>query len=212
MLKKIIYLSFIAIIILNCNSKSDTENLKLQNKEQEIISSLSTIIVDIDSSSINWIGKKVMSSHEGIINISSGELVMSGDKLISGIIEVDMNSIINTDIEKIGKREYLTNHLKNEDFFNVLEYSKSTLIITNSEQIDEANYTFNGDLTIKGITHPVDFKGTVEKENDNYCSHINLEFDRTLWNIKYNSGQFFENLGDKLILDNIELNIVIKTK
>ena len=66
-------------------------------------------------------------------------------------------------------------------------------------------------MTIKGITHSVDFTGIVENTGVNYSADIKLIFDRTLWNIKYGSGQFFENLGDKMILDDIELNIAIKT-
>ncbi len=212
MMKKICYLSIITIFILNCNSKSDSENLKLQNKEQLQLSKLKTIIVDTDSSSIKWIGKKILSSHEGIVDISNGELVLNGNKLESGFIEVDMTSILNTDIENEKYKNKLSNHLKNEDFFNVAKYPTSILNITNSEQINETKYNFSGDLTIKGITHNIEFDGSVNKENDFFYSHINLEFDRTKWNIKYNSGQFFEDLGDKLILDNIELNILIKTK
>lgn len=212
MMKKIFYLSIITILIMNCNSKSASDNLKLQNKEQVQLSKLKTIFVDTDISSIKWIGKKILSSHEGIINISNGELVMNGNKLESGIIEVDMTSILNTDIENEKYRNKLSNHLKNEDFFNVAEYPTSILTITNSEQINEEKYNFSGDLTIKGITHNIDFYGSVNKEKDLFYSHINLEFDRTKWNIKYNSGQFFEDLGDKLILDNIELNVLIKTK
>jgi hypothetical protein len=31
-------------------------------------------------------------------------------------------------------------------------------------------------------------------------------FDRSKYDVKYNSGSFFENLGDRLILDDIELS------
>ena len=59
MMKKIFYLSIITILIMNCNSKSASDNLKLQNKEQVQLSKLKTIFVDTDSSSIKWIGKKI---------------------------------------------------------------------------------------------------------------------------------------------------------
>jgi hypothetical protein len=39
----------------------------------------------------------------------------------------------------------------------------------------------------------------------------NLVFDRSKYNVKFRSGTFFENLGDKLIYDDIELEINLKT-
>ena len=42
------------------------------------------------------------------------------------------------------------------------------------------------------------------KENT-YCA--SLTFDRSKYDIRYGSGSFFENLGDRLILDEIELEI-----
>ena len=39
-----------------------------------------------------------------------------------------------------------------------------------------------------------------------------LVFDRTKYNVKYASGNFFKNLGDKLILDEIELSAQLKLK
>lgn len=39
-----------------------------------------------------------------------------------------------------------------------------------------------------------------------------FEIDRTEWDIKYGSGKFFQDLGDKMIYDNfiIKLNIAAK--
>ena len=36
-----------------------------------------------------------------------------------------------------------------------------------------------------------------------------LVFDRSKYNVRYGSGSFFENLGDKLILDDIELEVTL---
>ena len=37
-----------------------------------------------------------------------------------------------------------------------------------------------------------------------------LVFDRSKYNVRYGSGSFFENLGDRLILDDIELEVKLK--
>ena len=44
---------------------------------------------------------------------------------------------------------------------------------------------------------------TIEPKNDHYVA--NLTFDRTKYDVTYRSGNFFENLGDRLILDEVEL-------
>ena len=65
----------------------------------------------------------------------------------------------------------------------------------------------NGFLTIKDISHPVLF----EMSNTEDGWNANLVFDRSKYNVKFRSGTFFENLGDKLIYDDIELKINLKT-
>ena len=62
-------------------------------------------------------------------------------------------------------------------------------------------------LTIKDISHPVAF----EMSNTDEGWIANLVFDRSKYNVKFRSGTFFENLGDKLIYDDIELTINLKT-
>jgi hypothetical protein len=51
------------------------------------------------SSTVNWTGKKVLGLHTGGINVSEGYIEME-DKLIKGgVIRIEMNSIVITDIE-----------------------------------------------------------------------------------------------------------------
>jgi hypothetical protein len=37
-----------------------------------------------------------------------------------------------------------------------------------------------------------------------------LEIDRTVWNVRYGSGKFFKNLGDKVIADKIKLSVKLQ--
>jgi polyisoprenoid-binding protein YceI len=62
------------------------------------------------------------------------------------------------------------------------------------------------DLTIKGKTNPVTFDITVNKHN----TSTKFKVDRTKYDIKYGSGSFFDNLGDKAISDNFELAVALK--
>jgi hypothetical protein len=47
--------------------------------------------------------------------------------------------------------------------------------------------------------------------NSNDGWKANLVFDRSKYEVKFRSGTFFENLGDKMIYDDIELEINLKT-
>jgi YceI-like domain len=60
-------------------------------------------------------------------------------------------------------------------------------------------------LTIKDITHPVSFIAEVEVLTDFLHALGKIIIDRTLYNIRYGSGKFIDNLGDKLIYDDFVL-------
>ena len=59
---------------------------------------------------------------------------------------------------------------------------------------------------IKKINNPITFDITVT----NTAATTKLTIDRTKYDIKYKSGSFFENLGDKVIYDDFELTVSLK--
>jgi len=60
-------------------------------------------------------------------------------------------------------------------------------------------------LTIKDISHPVSFIASVEIITDFLHSLGEIVIDRTMYNIRYGSGKFLQNLGDNLIHDDFVL-------
>ena len=70
-------------------------------------------------------------------------------------------------------------------------------------------YTVNGDLTIKGITHPVEFKVKQTKTNNGIKIEGVATIDRTKYNIRYGSGKFYEKLGDNMIYDDFEVKLSV---
>ena len=75
--------------------------------------------------------------------------------------------------------------------------------VISSSKSSESSFKVNGLLTIKDITHPITFDLSVNGET----LTTKLVFDRSKYNVRFRSGSFFENLGDKLILDDIELEV-----
>ena len=165
--------------------------------------------VNTDASSLIWTGSKLTSSHQGTINLKSGEIEIKDGKLVGGEFIIDMTSIKNTDIEDEEYRAKLDGHLKSKDFFNVEQFPLATITITKAVKGDGDFYKVVADLTIKGITHPVTFQANVAINELNFLARAKIKIDRTKWDIKYNSGSFFDGLGDYLILDEIEFDVFL---
>ena len=157
--------------------------------------------VDIEKSKLTWVGKKVTGSHTGAINIAEGSFVTNGKKVTGGSFAIDMTSI--TDVDK---NERLVGHLKSDDFFSIEKNPKATFVITTITG-DKDQYTVKGNLTIKGITNEVEFPATIQTVGNELIAKAKILVDRTKFDIKFRSGNFFENLGDKAIEDNFELNV-----
>ncbi|HLV64041.1 YceI family protein [Galbibacter sp.] len=158
--------------------------------------------VNVKQSQVHWKGYKVTGSHYGTIDLKSGFLEFQADVLTGGEFIVDMNSINTTDLSGEYK-DQLDGHLKSDDFFGVEKYPTATLKITKVTASGKNSYDATGDLTIKGKTLPVDFEISVYGSK----ATANLKIDRSKYNIRYGSGSFFDNLGDKTIYDEFDLNV-----
>ena len=161
--------------------------------------------VDATASTINWVGKKVTGQHNGTVNLKAGTLIFKGDKLAGGTFTVDMTSLTATDLsgEYQGK---LNGHLKSEDFFGTEKFPTATLVFKTIAAKSKTLYTVTADLTIKDKTNPVTFDITVNGNTATTAFNV----DRTKYDIKYGSGSFFDNLGDKAISNEFELAISLK--
>jgi len=161
-----------------------------------------TILFDIDKSSIIWTGKNIVNkSHYGSLNFVEADIKFENSGDIKGFFKVDLNSLNVLDLQGDWKKS-LEGHLKSDDFFAVDKFRYATLELLSSS-INDEYYLIEGNLTIKGITKTISFK--MYKNYENF--KVSMVFDRSDFNVKYGSGKFYENLGDNMILDEIELEI-----
>ena len=121
--------------------------------------------------------------------------------LVGGKFLIDMSTINTTDLEGDYKKK-LDGHLKADDFFGVEKHKTASMVFTTIKQ-NGANYIVNADLTIKGITNKVKFKMQVSENS----AIANLKIDRTKFDIKYGSASFFDDLKDRAIYDEFDLNV-----
>jgi polyisoprenoid-binding protein YceI len=157
---------------------------------------------DIDKTKLFWLGEKVTGQHTGTINLQSGWINWKDNKIVSGELNIDMTTLKDTEDNK-----QLQGHLKSDDFFGVEKFPTAKLIVTGSTPFDKGTGEVTGTLTIKGITNPIVFKAAMQKKDDGMWFFANVVVDRTKYNIRYGSGSFFDNLGDKTIYDDFKLKV-----
>jgi len=160
--------------------------------------------INVEASTIQWVGEKLTGSHEGTINLKEGFFLMENNELVGGEFIADMTTIDVTDLEG-DSRDKLMGHLRSDDFFGVENHQSAKFVITTVAKKGDV-YGISGDLTIKGETNPIAFD---LKMNGNTAT-TNLTIDRTKYNVRYGSGSFFDNLGDKTIYDEFDLAINLK--
>jgi hypothetical protein len=171
---------------------------KMGTQKFEIVSS---------QSNIDWVGRKVTAAHNGTIAIKAGSLTLTDGKLTGGQFIIDTTSIKVLDVTDPATNAQFAGHLASDDFFASEKYPEATLEITSVT----GNHV-DGNLTIKGITHSIGFDVAVNINGDTIVASGKLVIDRTKYEMKFRSGNFFKDLGDTLIYNNFELNVSIIAK
>jgi polyisoprenoid-binding protein YceI len=158
-------------------------------------------------SNIDWVGKKVTGAHNGTIAVKEGEIVLTDGKLTGGKFTIDTTSIKILDVTDPATNAQFFGHLASDDFFSIEKYPEATL-----EIISVSGNHVEGSLTIKGITHPTGFDVVVNANGDQLTATGKLVIDRTKYEMKFRSGNFFKDLGDTLIYNDFELTVVVTAK
>jgi polyisoprenoid-binding protein YceI len=111
-----------------------------------------TWTVDPSHSTIGFVARHLMVSKvRGHFATFSGTVTVASDPFDSKVeATVDIASVTTGDETRDG-------HLKSADFFDLETYPNMTLVSTGIEK-DGGAYVLHSDLTINGITKPVDFE------------------------------------------------------
>ena len=195
MKKRTVFKSGLGLILLFL-----TINLNAQNEK---------LPIDTSKSEINWTGEYAFyfGGHEGTIDFKEGHFIKTGDLITGGEFIIDMTSISSTDIDDPKGRKSLDDHLKNEDFFEVNNFSEAKLTITYVEYETSQKIKVNANLTIKGITKPINFRADLDFNKKQMKTKFKI--DRTLWGITFNSKEVEGKLKDGLISDAIGFEALI---
>ena len=172
--------------------------------------------MDVQSSLLNYEGSKPTGKHNGVVSFKSGTIAFENGLITSGTVVFDMNTIDDksTDGEMKGKLE---SHLKSPDFFDVAKFPEAKFELTGMKALEKPEtgltHELTGNLTIKGITKQIAFKANVtDSGNQVTIDAPQFVFDRTIFDIKYNSKKFFPSLKDKMINDEIGISFKLVAK
>ena len=170
-----------------------------------------TASVDPAASTVTWKGYKVTGAHEGTIAVKSGQLQFSdAGQLQGGTFVIDMGTLAVTDLT--GEyADQLRGHLVSADFFGVEDYPEARYTITGVTPGEVGQYRVDGELTIKDQTHAESFDANVYQVDGAYVAAAQLKVDRSKYDVRYGSGSFFDDLGDKAIYDEFDLDIKLVT-
>lgn len=202
-----------AFVLVAC---SDTKTAETGEAGEAAAASVAAVNYTIDhaASTLAWTGRNVIAgkAHTGTINISAGTLSVEGDNIAAGDFTIDMSSIANSDIENPEYNAKLVGHLKDTAFFFVADYPTASFVVTGVEAVsgeEGVTHHVSGNLTLRGVTKGIKIPANVSITEGAVNATADFVIDRSLWEVTYGSGSFFEDLGDNLIEDNIELSLTL---
>jgi polyisoprenoid-binding protein YceI len=156
---------FVAAVVVSCKKDKPVTS---ESNEVTTTKDGNQYTVDTLNSKVEWKGYKVFksesTSHFGTIKFESGDVTIKDGKLESGKFVADMGSLTSVDLkddaDQLGK---LNGHLKSGDFFEVEKFPTASFAITKvtPATVGDYNTLLDGNLTIKGISKPVQFKANV---------------------------------------------------
>ncbi len=168
---------------------------------------------------IEWSGRNPSTKHFGTVQLKMGRVEVN-NSTISGVFEIDMNSIDNTNLKGDDLLPVLISHLKSDDFFFVTMFPTAVLTINEGRPVRKPylsvpNYRFDATLELRGVKADLSFEATVTKtEEGGLTAEAHFDIDRTNWEVVYGSARFFENLGMHLVFElvSFEVKIVMTTQ
>jgi len=218
-----ILLGFVFIIFASCNSDSSTGNSETSTTD-ETKTDVAKPAGDIGmpdgkykltkgEPKLTWSATKIDgSSHSGIIPTKKGGFKIENGIITSGSMSFDMNGFEVTDLDGDSKANFDA-HLKSEDFFDIKNYPTAKIVFNNSSTSTDGTKQLYCTLDMHGVEvdYIIPFKLAKENlKNGEYVYKITSKFymDRTKHDIKYGSGSFFDNLGDRAINDDVLISFV----
>lgn len=171
-----------------------------------------TYQLDVKKSKLLWKSPKTMGKgHFGYLLFSFGNLSYSAaGQPVGGFFSIDMNTLNSTDRKTAKDKKEVDDLLKNKDFFAVDQYPTTVMNVKQIIRTNQPNvFKVKGDLTIRGITNPIEFLATITKNGNAIRATGEIKVDRIKWNIHHQPKTWdpFAALKDKAIADEFPITL-----
>jgi hypothetical protein len=204
------YFGILTLLASSCIGKHNSDAPKVMANpkvEYSVVAEADTLVINLKKSKIKWVATEMRGAKRrtGIISFKEGFCLHKNGKTVGGKFIVDMETMDVTDVplhEKIARKNLL-NHLKSNDFFNVINYPYSTLELTSIHHIKNDSLKVSGNLTIREVTKNIEFFAL--QKGDNFVT--TFTFNRLDWNIAYEGSWADKTLVDKEVELTIEIMV-----
>lgn len=152
---KIIFPVFLITSVLNCTPESKNQNITHSIDQNEEFSYMLE-----PNQEITWKARHnedTTDAYISSVNLINGSINIKDDKITSGEIKIDINSLDNN----ANLPKNLIKHLKSPGYFNVLKFPDINYIINSS-----SNDSLFGDLEIIGLKKGINFPCQIKTSGD----------------------------------------------
>lgn len=227
-----------AFIMVACGKSGDT--VETTDAQEVGEATGQTLVIDSQSSKVNWKGYKPAGQHFGFIPVTSGELVVAGENITGGKFVFSIPDLKIEDLAE-GSEDYgkLHGHLQSPDFFDAANHPEATFEVTevsaytadnavadkdefvtentptkNSELAgDNPTHWIAGNLTMRGTTKNIKFPATVSIVDGGVTAKAGFNIDRTSWGLSYgDESSAVDKAKDQFIYNSVSVLFDINAK
>lgn len=152
------------------------------------------LTVDVARSSLGFTGAKVTGSHDGTFERWSGTVRLDPESIQRSAVEITIQ-MASVQIEP----PRLLNHLRSDEFFDVVNLPTATFRSTRIEEApgDDATHRVTGELTLHGQTRSITFPARITVAPDDVHAQASFSIDRREFGVVY------PGMPDDLIRDDV---------
>lgn len=207
-----------AIAAISCEKAPKGDEAKISEKEEAVVPTGSSFIVDTARSYVRFTGHGVGKNHPGRFKLNYGAVAVSKDSLSGGTFVININSMT---MEQRGDdiKTKLRPHLLSGDFFEAEKFGTASFEITNvvpykpkdgeKSLVEGANFYVSGNFKLKDVTKNISFPAHVDLDANTLKAKANFDIDRTQWQMNYGNDK---TLGDKFISEKVNIELYLEAR
>ncbi|OOQ56540.1 YceI family protein [Mucilaginibacter pedocola] len=168
--------------------------------------------LDVKKSKLLW-KVATIGNHNGYLLFNDGRMdVTDKGEPITGYFTMDMKSIRSQDGSTAADRAKVDKEITTPGFFDTEAYPTATMEVKQITPTGNAGvYRIKGNLTIKGISNPVELSATIGKNGDTITAKADAGIDRSKWRIDFHEEKKgwdpVATLKDNLISNDIAVTL-----